>query len=331
MSAGNFQNAVRWVPVYNPTDYVIPPFAVMRITGVTLRERQIIYQVGKPNSESESLQRTEKHLFNGSTAIAKKGYGSGTMDFPGMALIESVDDVDQATLDFLGTIQVESVGYESGSWTLHYGQEAYILIDTIEDQDSFYSIEGSARAWVVPNARPIVVSAFVNYLQTAFAVSNSTLKSIPLTLSSASDMFPLSTNGYGIQVPMTGLYDCQMYGGFSINEEAPLETRPNVRLGLVVSDDAPVATAWQLEADWAMVLAFAAWGSWGWWHGWSGWTDWGTWAGWSGDGYWDHGVLHNQAPLRLTRGQYVGLAIVADAAIADADFSGYFSLTRIGG
>lgn len=101
----------RYLRVKNTTSEEIPPFAAMRMTGVTLG----VIDVAKPDTDSE----TSTILFNGPVKIAAGTEGVGTRTFPLTAAYDTGD----------GTPAVEGKwGAASGSWKLRSAKKGYMFI-----------------------------------------------------------------------------------------------------------------------------------------------------------------------------------------------------------
>jgi len=95
-------SAIRWLPFLHTEDSVIPPFAVMRVTGYDSDTGY--YSVARPNAASMT-----EVLINGQSAIAPYGEGQGHCSDPCTALYEPNDGTPANGEDW---------GTASGSWKL---------------------------------------------------------------------------------------------------------------------------------------------------------------------------------------------------------------------
>jgi hypothetical protein len=112
--ASNYEESVRWQPVLNTLNEWIPPYAAMCLAGYgdveddtssslddpnaaipygvygfgskAKEDGQAYWRVGKPTVAVWREQNPDAIWFNGSTAIPPNGWGSGTQDYPVIAL-----------------------------------------------------------------------------------------------------------------------------------------------------------------------------------------------------------------------------------------------------
>lgn len=126
-SPGRFspQGQKRWLPVQNLSGEAIPPFAVMQInndstvdSGLATNEIEgvLVYNVIKPNDDSQNKTNQATILFNGPTTIPVGGFGHGTQDFPVMA--KAGENSFQLTL-------ADTLGVISGDWGINPNQSGY--------------------------------------------------------------------------------------------------------------------------------------------------------------------------------------------------------------
>src|SRR5438067_85095 len=85
--------AIRWLSCRNATRpaETIPGFALMQITGQEQVERQVVFDVARPDQFIEEAQNGAKLLFNGPTPILAGKFGAATQDFPARVLHELSD------------------------------------------------------------------------------------------------------------------------------------------------------------------------------------------------------------------------------------------------
>ncbi len=76
---------IRWLPYRNDSGETIPPYALLRITGVETSNGQTIYVAAKPNSSTTHLV----WAFNDGASIGDDAYGLLTFDFPAVAKVDA--------------------------------------------------------------------------------------------------------------------------------------------------------------------------------------------------------------------------------------------------
>jgi hypothetical protein len=106
-------NSIRWLSFRNDTGEPIPPFAVLRPTGVVTVQGQAVLTVARPNADGGSF-----YFFNGPFAVDAGGFGSCTGDFPCFAAYDTAD------VPALG----QQWGAKNGSWLLEKGHTGYKII-----------------------------------------------------------------------------------------------------------------------------------------------------------------------------------------------------------
>lgn len=109
---------LRWLAVRNDSTEDAPPFAAMRITGVTTLEGQAVLTVDKPNADNAT-----QIVFNGPFKIGKKigstySYGSATKDLPLYAAYEVAD----------APVLADDLGTSDGEWVLRKGNTGFKAI-----------------------------------------------------------------------------------------------------------------------------------------------------------------------------------------------------------
>lgn len=110
-------SAIRWLPVVNTGSAPIPPYAVMRVSGIDSTTGY--YQVGQPNADSMT-----EILINGPSAIPGSAEGQGHRSDPCTVLYETID----------GTPAVgEDWGTESGSWKLRKDKTGFRVLGVPSD------------------------------------------------------------------------------------------------------------------------------------------------------------------------------------------------------
>jgi len=112
----------RWLRVRNETSEEIPPFAAMRMTGLTTTSTGTVINVAKPNTDSA----TAMILFNGPVAIPANKDGIGTRTFPLTAAYDTADGTPAAG---------DKWGPAASSWKLKNAsdQKGYMFIGAGED------------------------------------------------------------------------------------------------------------------------------------------------------------------------------------------------------
>lgn len=136
MWAQDTRSAIRWIPVFNTSGETIPPFAAMRIVDQRVVERQVVWNVAKPNATSELEQDRAAHIINGPEPIGASGdarYGAGTQDLPCQAL-------------YSGTSTLQTAGFKSGQWALEMGLAAYRSLGVDESLEEPTS--STQRIWI---------------------------------------------------------------------------------------------------------------------------------------------------------------------------------------
>lgn len=103
----------RWLAFRNDSGETIPPFAVLRITGVVTIEGRAVLTVAKPNADGGTF-----YAVNGAVSVVSGGYGSCTRDAPCMAAC------DDSVTPSVG----EEWGVMSASWELQRGYGGYRVI-----------------------------------------------------------------------------------------------------------------------------------------------------------------------------------------------------------
>jgi hypothetical protein len=106
-------NSIRWLSFRNDAGEPIPPFAVLRPTGVVTVQGQAVLTVARPNADGGSF-----YFFNGPFAVDAGGFGSCTGDFPCFAAYDTAD------VPALG----QQWGAKNGSWLLEKGHTGYKII-----------------------------------------------------------------------------------------------------------------------------------------------------------------------------------------------------------
>src|SRR5947207_1254510 len=85
----------RWLSCKNATSpaETIPGFALLQVVGQEEVERQVVYDVARPNLYIAQSQNPAHLLINGPTPIPAGRFGSATQDFPARVLHEKADAV----------------------------------------------------------------------------------------------------------------------------------------------------------------------------------------------------------------------------------------------
>lgn len=110
--AGNHRAGVRWLSFRNDASEAVPPFGVLRITGVetNLIPQNAVLLAAKPNADNGT-----QYVFNGPTPVEPGGFGSCTVDFP---LFAAFDDSEAPEVG-------DEWGAQNDSWLLHKGKTGY--------------------------------------------------------------------------------------------------------------------------------------------------------------------------------------------------------------
>lgn len=106
-----------WVRVQNAAQEVIPPYAVMRITGGTSIDGEIVYTVAKPNATKQRW-----YLVNGMFQIANSSTAEGVATFltnGGFVLYDTGDGTPA---------NGETWGAENGQWSLAKGKPGFTML-----------------------------------------------------------------------------------------------------------------------------------------------------------------------------------------------------------
>lgn len=109
---------IRWLSFRNQSEEAIPPFAVLRPTGVITVHGQAVLTVSKPDTSGGLA-----HFFNGPFPVEVGGFGSCTADFPCYA---AHDPSDQPALG-------DEWGPEAGSWQLVKANAGYQILGGAQD------------------------------------------------------------------------------------------------------------------------------------------------------------------------------------------------------
>lgn len=118
----------RWLPVRNRSGEAIPAYAAMQINNEATVDQGLlsndvngvtVYNVIKPNDDSQNKTNQASILFNGPITIPVDGFGQGTQDFPVTA---------QGPGDFASLPLASTVGVSTGSWRLTSGQPGYRVV-----------------------------------------------------------------------------------------------------------------------------------------------------------------------------------------------------------
>jgi hypothetical protein len=117
LTPSNPVSSLRWLPVKNNSGYAVPPFGLMRITGID--DDTKVLTIDKPNADSQSGL-----LVNGPAEIADDDEGIGT---DGGIVVAAYDDAD-------GTPAAdEGWGAKSGEWKLRKDKVGYTIIGSASD------------------------------------------------------------------------------------------------------------------------------------------------------------------------------------------------------
>lgn len=133
-------SATRWLPVYNTESIPIPPFAVMRTTGI---DSDGIYQVAQPNADSMT-----EVLINGPVSIPPLTKGSGHRTDPAQVLIETIDGTPAVGNDY---------GTEASNWKLRKNKTGFRVLGSVGDNTVEATFYGSAWKRLVDSVSGITV------------------------------------------------------------------------------------------------------------------------------------------------------------------------------
>lgn len=117
----------QWETVYNAGSSPVPPFGVMRSTGL---DADKVYTIDQPNADS----MTEVFV-NGDLPIAPGTYGEGTRSDPATVLIETADGTPASGDDY---------GTQSGSWKAHKGKLGFRCMGSVGDNTIEATFYGSS-------------------------------------------------------------------------------------------------------------------------------------------------------------------------------------------
>jgi len=119
-------SATRWLPVYNTESIPVPPFAVMRTTGI----EDGVYQVAQPNADSMT-----EVLINGPVSIPPLTKGSGHRTDPAQVLIETIDGTPAVGNDY---------GTEASNWKLRKNKTGFRVLGSVGDNTVEATFYGSS-------------------------------------------------------------------------------------------------------------------------------------------------------------------------------------------
>jgi len=115
------------IPFRNDSGEEVPPFAVLRVTGLTTIGGRTVVTIGKPNTYGSQYS----HFVNGPITVPADGYGTCTNDFPAMVSANGTATVGQLW------------GPRSGSWELESSTPGFIALgDGVFNRDPFVSFYG---------------------------------------------------------------------------------------------------------------------------------------------------------------------------------------------
>ena len=76
---------IRWLPYRNDSGEIVPPYALLRVTGVATVNGQTMHTVAKPNASTTHLV----WAFNDGASVAVDGIGLLTFDSPAVAKVNT--------------------------------------------------------------------------------------------------------------------------------------------------------------------------------------------------------------------------------------------------